>query len=210
MKTDELIAVLAADTRPQPGVGARLAKALPGAVGLSVVAFALFWGLRAELGQALGSVAVFKSLLPLVLAMLAAWLAVGVAHPGEHPSAQAAALAAFGAALVLVLAVALGRAGFGALGAALATPSLMVCLTSIPVLALPLLAAALWALRGGAPIHPARAGAVAGLAAGGLAAAMYSLYCDQDALLFYLPAYGLAVLGVAAAGAAAGARLLRW
>jgi hypothetical protein len=39
---------------------------------------------------------------------------------------------------------------------------------------------------------------------------MYSLYCDQDALLFYLPAYGLAVLGVAAAGAAAGARLLRW
>ena len=63
----------------------------------------------------------------------------------------------------------------------------------MPALAVPLLAAVLWALSAGAPLHPGRTGAAGGLAAGALAAALYSLYCDQDTALFVLPAYGAAI-----------------
>lgn len=41
-------------------------------------------------------------------------------------------------------------------------------------------------------------------------AAIYSLYCDQDAALFVLPAYTAAIAFVALVGAATGARLLKW
>jgi hypothetical protein len=96
------------------------------------------------------------------------------------------------------------------LAASLGKPTLVTCLTTVPSLAIPLLAAVLWALSAGAPLRPGRAGAAAGLAAGALAAALYSLYCDQDEALFVLPAYGVAVLLVTLVGALAGARLLRW
>ena len=130
MKTDDLIAALAADTRPGPSVPQRLARALPGALLLAV--------------------------------------------------------------------------------AALATPSLATCLTSIPVLAVPLLGALLWALSAGAPRRPALAGALVGLAAGGLSAALYALFCTQDAALFVLPAYTTAILIVPLAGTLLGARTLAW
>jgi hypothetical protein len=51
---------------------------------------------------------------------------------------------------------------------------------------------------------------VGGLAAGGLAAAIYALFCDQDSPLFVATWYVLGVLIVTAIGAAIGSRLLRW
>jgi hypothetical protein len=70
--------------------------------------------------------------------------------------------------------------------------------------------ALLVALRAGAPQSPAMAGAVAGLLAGSLAALLYAIHCFDDSPLFvarwYLPAIAVVVL----AGAAAGARALRW
>jgi hypothetical protein len=93
---------------------------------------------------------------------------------------------------------------------ALDKPDLWTCLVSVPILALAPLAGLIWALSAGAPTRPALSGAVAGLAAGGLAAAVYSLFCTVDMALFVIPAYGTAVLAVTAVGAALGARLLRW
>lgn len=210
MKTDDLIAALAADTLPRLGPGQRLLRALPAAFVLSLAGFLAFWGLRPDLAQALASAAVLKTLVPLVLAALAGALALGLARPEGRPVVLAGALAAVGAGLVVAFLVALADETSMGLAATLAKPSLVTCLTTVPVLAMPLGAAALWALSAGAPLHPGRAGAAAGLAAGALAAALYSLYCDQDAALFVLPAYGAAVIMVTGAGAIAGARLLRW
>src|SRR3981189_695579 len=55
-----------------------------------------------------------------------------------------------------------------------------VCLTAIPLLSLPPLAAALFGLRHGAPARPAVAGAVAGLASAGLAGALYASPRPED------------------------------
>jgi hypothetical protein len=71
------------------------------------------------------------------------------------------------ALLIAVFLTALADDASMGLAASLAKPSLWICLTTVPALALPLLGATLWAMSAGAPLHPGRAGAAAGLAAGG-------------------------------------------
>jgi hypothetical protein len=85
-----------------------------------------------------------------------------------------------------------------------------VCLTAIPLLALPLLAAALTGLRHGAPSRPAVAGAFAGLLSAGLAATLYAAHCTDDSPLFVATWYTLATALVTAIGALAGSRVLRF
>ena len=210
MNTDDLIAALAADTLPQKSVSQRFWRALPVAIGLSAIAFLVFWGPRPDIRVALGSVAALKTILPLVLVLLSGLLAFALAHPGLRAQTRRAALGILAAGLASAFALVLAREGFSGLTSALATPSLMVCLLSIPVLALPILGSVFWALSAGAALHPRQVGAAGGLMAGGLAAAIYSLYCDQDAALFVLPAYSAAILILAFIGAVAGPRLLKW
>jgi hypothetical protein len=88
--------------------------------------------------------------------------------------------------------------------------SIPVCLPSILILSAPVLAGLFAALRRGAPEHPARCGALAGLVAAGFATTVYSLFCTEDSPLFYVTWYGLGILIVTALGAVLGGRLLRW
>jgi hypothetical protein len=83
------------------------------------------------------------------------------------------------------------------------------CLTAIPLMSLPLLAAALIGLRHGAPTRPAVAGAVAGLSAAGLAATLYASHCTDDSPLFVATWYTIGTAVVAAIGAFAGSKVLR-
>ena len=80
----------------------------------------------------------------------------------------------------------------------------------IPAGALPLLAAALFGLRHGAPTRPALAGALAGLLSAGLAATLYASHCTDDSPLFVATWYTIAAVLVAAIGALAGPRVLRF
>jgi len=66
------------------------------------------------------------------------------------------------------------------------------------------------ALRKGAPSQPGLAGAVAGLAASGIAATFYASNCTDDSPLFVMTWYPLAILIVTAAGYVVGRTLLRW
>ena len=84
------------------------------------------------------------------------------------------------------------------------------CLTSIPLMSLPLLAAALLGLRHGAPTRPALAGAIAGLLSAGLAATLYASHCTDDSPLFVATWYTIAAALVTAVGALAGPRVLRF
>src|SRR5204862_454652 len=58
-----------------------------------------------------------------------------------------------------------------------------ICLTAIPLMSLPLLAAALFGLRHGAPTRPALSGAIAGMLSAGLAATLYASHCTDDSPL---------------------------
>jgi hypothetical protein len=81
---------------------------------------------------------------------------------------------------------------------------------AIPLISLPLLAAALLGLRHGAPARPAVAGAVAGLVSAGLAATLYAAHCTDDSPLFVATWYTIATALVTAIGALAGSRMLRF
>jgi hypothetical protein len=85
-----------------------------------------------------------------------------------------------------------------------------VCLIAIPLISLPLLAAALIGLRHGAPTRPAVTGAIAGLLSAGLAATLYASHCTDDSPLFVAAWYTLATALVTAIGALAGSRVLRF
>jgi hypothetical protein len=84
------------------------------------------------------------------------------------------------------------------------------CLMTIPLMSLPLLAGALIGLRHGAPARPAVAGAIAGMLSAGLAGTLYASHCTDDSPLFVATWYTLATALVAAIGALAGAKLLRY
>jgi hypothetical protein len=78
------------------------------------------------------------------------------------------------------------------------------------LLSLPLLAAALIALRRGAPSRPAVAGAFAGVLSAGLAATLYASHCTDDSPMFVATWYTIAIAFVAAIGALAGSRVLKF
>ena len=66
------------------------------------------------------------------------------------------------------------------------------------------------ALRYGAPARPTLAGAVAGLAAGGISATLYAAHCTDDSPLFVATWYTLAIAILTAAGALGGRAFARW
>ena len=210
MKTDDLIAAMAADTTPIAGPGTRLARSLPVTLAAMLGALLLFWGTRPAVLEALASPALYKTALPAVLSLAALWLARGMARPEARLGAPGGLMGGLLAGLALLLAYALATTTLPETRAILDTPDYTNCLISVPLLAAPPLSAALWSLKAGAPRHPGWAGAAAGLVAGGAGAAIYSLHCPHDELMYFFPAYGLSMAMVTLAGALIGARLLRW
>jgi len=85
-----------------------------------------------------------------------------------------------------------------------------VCPWRIAGLAIPIWLALILALRGLAPTRLALTGAAAGLMAGGLAAAVYGLWCQERAAPFVVVWYSAGVAIAVLVGALAGRRLLRW
>lgn len=211
MKTDDLIRALAADARP----GWRLSSAFALALVVGVVAAAGVFALNLSPRPHLFALLVewrlvFKFAVTLSLAASALVLALRLSQPGVSAARAGRAL------LVPVLMLAAGVAA-----ELVTTPAsqwrtelvgryAVYCTTLIPLIAAPALGALLLALRRGAPTRPALAGAAAGLAAGGIGAALYALHCVDDSPLFVLAWYGIAVAVVTAVGALAGSRLLRW
>ncbi len=84
------------------------------------------------------------------------------------------------------------------------------CVTVIPLMAVAPLICLLAALRYGAPLRPGLAGAVAGLAASGMAATFYAAHCPDDSPLFVATWYPIATALIVLAGYLLGRRFLRW
>ncbi|MFN6976741.1 MAG: NrsF family protein [Gemmobacter sp.] len=211
MKTDDLIAALSADTVPAvPPVRVFWQLVLP-AVALSVGLMLLTLGLRPDLTAALRDpVVLVKSILPAVLAFGGLYVALRLARPTGRPALAARLLWLVPAVAAALVTLTLATQPPALWGALLMGKTMRYCITLIPALSVPMLAATFWALRRGAPIDPPRAGLAAGLGAGALSAAIYSLHCPEDSPLFFAAWYGTGILTVSLIGGLLGSRLLRW
>lgn len=211
MRTDELIEMLARGAGPAPRAVA--ARRLAPAAGLGVAASALIAvGLYGPIApQMYGSPAPWiKFAYAASLALAAAWLTARLARPVARLAApRRAVLAVFAAMGALGAATLLGTEP-GARATALLGYSWSTCPWSILALSLPGLGAALWAVRGLAPIRPVAAGFSAGLFAGALGAFGYSLSCPEASPAFVALWYSIGIGLSGAAGALLGPRVLRW
>ncbi len=210
MKTNDLINLLAEDAPVRVPLGRILALAL--VVGIVVSAGLLLStvGIRSNMGNAIETTRViFKLLVTLALAVSACVLVFRIGRPGASLTISAWLLLPL-AALAMAVAGELAVVPSEAWRAAMMGRHAAFCVFFIPVLALAPLAGFLFALRNGAPESPPLAGAAAGLAAGGIAAALYAWHCPDDSPLFVAAWYTLAVAIVTGIGALLGSRLLRW
>jgi hypothetical protein len=212
MDTDQLIRTLAADNSHQARpVGFVLALALLAAAPVSLLMFVTELGVRPDVMSAIHN-PFFDLKFAITLALAGAAITVAL-----HLSRPEASLR--GWLWLLMIPVGLLVAGIsGEMMMPQRLPMMVrlvgnnskVCMTAVPLMALPLLVAALIGLRHGAPTRPAIAGAMAGLLSAGLAATLYASHCEDDSPLFVATWYTIATAMVTAVGALLGSRVLRF
>lgn len=213
MKTDDLVAALSTHIEPvnrrlvSRTVYIALAAGTVVALGIMLVGF----GVRSD----------FTTGRALMFLLLKLAFAVGIvggastyltrlARPGaERRTSSISALMPF-AAIVLLAAISLGLAPSSHWNTMVMGDEWLECLLSIPIIAIVPFAVIIAAVRRAAPTNLVRAGAVAGLIAGGVSAMAYALHCTDDSLPFVAVWYGGTMVLCTLAGAALGPRLLRW
>jgi hypothetical protein len=211
MTTEELIRVLAADRVVEPHVGRSLQAALLFGTGLVALIFFTAIGFREDIVWALGTV---RFLFKFVIVVPLAVLAIG----GTCQSATPVSSLGWWGRLLLVPAILLVMGVFAEL---IAVPSSLWiskligsnsvnCMTIIPTLGAGPLIMLILALRRGAPANAGLSGALAGLAASGIAATFYATNCFDDSPLFVVTWYPLAASTLVLAGYVGGLRYLRW
>jgi hypothetical protein len=211
VKTHDLISILAQDAPVQRPFGPLVRKALAAGILLSLVLMISLIGLRENLSSAVETARVASKIFTsTVFAACACGLAVRIGQPGVPLRARANLLLLPLLLLAVSIAAELFTVPQDRWASSLVGDHAAFCLLAIPLLAIPPLAALLFALRQGAPERPAVAGGVAGLTAAAIASAIYALHCPDDSPLFVAAWYGLASLLVTLVGAMAGHRLLRW
>jgi hypothetical protein len=214
MKTDDLVALLSTNLEPvdRKAVVRTLYVAI--AAG-SIVAFGVAvvgLGFRADLmtARALTFLAI-KLGFAIGIVGLALLYLTKLARPGGERKISPAVLVAVPFLVIMVLAViSLGSAPQSHWEKMIVGDEWLECLLSIPVIAIVPFAVSIWAVRKGAPTSLSRAGAFAGLAAGGVSAMAYAVHCTDDSLPFIAVWYGGTIVLCTLAGAAVGPRLLRW
>jgi hypothetical protein len=211
VNTDDFISVLAQDSTVRWPFGRTLAVATASGVAITGLAFFLGVGFRPDIAQALDTGRfLFKFLVTLALATMATGLIWRIARPGIPVGrwnwTLLAAPILLGGAVIVELLVMPESTWMSSLVGTNARH----CLTLIPLLAIAPLICLLIALRQGAPARPGIAGAIAGLAASGIAASFYAASCTDDSPLFVATWYPIATVIVVLAGYLAGSRFLKW
>ncbi|WP_295986054.1 DUF1109 domain-containing protein [uncultured Variovorax sp.] len=216
MKTDDLVSMLANGDVAVPlrrrRASARMWLALLVGLPFSVaILFAGYGGMRHDIVQAMfWPMFWLKVLFPLCIAAAGFVAAERLARPGVKPRH-----AWMGAVLPVLGVWALAAIAWFTMPAQERMPALMgqswrICAASIGLMALPVFAAALVALKGMAPTRPALAGAAAGVLAGGVGASVYALHCMELTAPFLAVWYVSGIAVPVLIGALLGPRLLRW
>jgi hypothetical protein len=214
VETDELIHSLSAKPAPvAPGaVARRVCTGLALGGSASIVLMVAWLGLRPDLAAAMASGMFWVKLAyTLMTGVVLAAVLMRLSRPGARMGAGALLMAAAPlVALAAMAAVRLVQADPAQRMPLMMGGSASVCPWRIAIIGLPMLAGAVWAMRGLAPTRLTLAGLVAGGCAGALGAAIYGFHCDETASPFVLVWYTLGMAAVAVVGALAGSRWLRW
>ncbi len=211
MKTDQLINTLANDPWPSISPAGLLLRSLPVALAVSAASLALTLGFRHGWLDAMSvPLVALKWFLPLFLGLFGLAVLLRLVRPGANASTLRHAMWLVPAGAMAAMAYAYATTPAAGRWAAFVGESVVPCLISIPLLSLPILAAILLVLRHGAVLYPVKAGAIAGLTAGGLGTAIYALHCTEDSPLFFTVWYSAGIMAVTALGAVLGNKLLRW
>ena len=212
MDTDQLIRTLAADNayRARP-VGFVLALLLLAAAPVSLLMFFAELGVRADVMTAVHNPFFdLKFAVTLALAAAAITVALHLSRPEASPRG-----------FVWLFMVPAGLLIAGISGEMMMPQRLpmmtrmvgsnsKVCMTAVPMMSLPLLAASLIGLRHGATTRPALEGAMAGLLSAGMAATIYASHCTDDSPLFVAAWYTLSAALVTVIGALVGSKVLKF
>ena len=212
MKTSEFIAALTADPIPEPiRLGRRVAVALVIGLACSVALYWLMLGPRPDVAAASETMRFWMKFVDsFAFALPSLLLTLRLARPDAKPRVLALwliapfVLLAAGVVAELLL-VPQSAWMYRMIGA-----NAMHCTVTIPILAAPVLATLIVALRAGAPLYPGLTGAMAGAAAAGIGALVYASSCPDDSPLFVATWYVLATLICMGVGALAGRRFLAW
>jgi hypothetical protein len=212
MDTEHLIRTLAADsgshTRP---VGQTLAMALLVVLPVTAALLLVTIGVRPDFMSAMHNPFFdLKFVVTLTLALPAIFISLHLSRPEASLRGWFWLLLLSPLVLVIAIASEMMTPQRLPMMTRLVGKNSMLCLSAVPVLSMPILAAALLALRHGAPSRPALAGALAGLMSAGLAATLYAAHCTDDSPLFVATWYTLSTALITAIGAAIGARVLRY
>lgn len=213
MKTDDLIALMAADAKtpatPMPVTRRLGPAALLGAV-IAFAALIAWLGMR-DMNEAMASPSYWmKTLYTAALAAAGFLLAERLSRPGAKADRGIIALVAVIAVMLGLAIMQLVATPPEAMHDALMGSTWDRCPWRIVALAIPGLALSLLAMRRLAPTRPALAGAGAGLFVGGVAATVYGLHCGETSAVFTLIWYSAGIAMSTALGALAGWRMLRW
>lgn len=210
MKTDDLVELLAKDQAPWR-FRSVLAAAVVGGILVAAILFFAGVGFRSDIAEAVKSGRfLFKFVVTISLAVAAIWVTLSVARPDNSPPRRGLALVVAPALLAAAAAIELLVLPESQWMPNLVGHNARFCLTLIPLLSIGPLACLLVALREGAPSNPGLAGAVAGLAASGIAATFYAANCTDDSALFVITWYPISILMVTAMGYLIGRKWLRW
>jgi hypothetical protein len=212
MKTNDFIDALSADA-PAQERSPRRALLIAAVAGAVIAGGLLMLTLRPrpDFSSAMMTMRFdFKFVVTLVLAATAFFVLRDMARPEVQRSRLRAALLAAPVLMLLAVGLELIAVPRDLWMPRLIGHNMRFCTSFIPLFSLGPLALMLWALRRGAPANPVRAGAIAGLVAGGIGAAFYAAHCFDDSPLFVAVWYTLAISFVAGLGALLGSRFLRW
>lgn len=213
MKTDDLVEALSARIDPVDfrAVGRRIGLAVGAGLVLAVTAILAGFGPRTGLSTVEAwTFLVLKITFAAAIVGTAAIYLARLSRPGgvlKHGMAVVVLPFLLIAALALI---SVGSAPVSHWDRMVAGDAWLECLVSIPIIAIVPFALTMWAVRQAAPTDLRRAGAFAGLVAGGISAVAYALHCTDDLLPFVVLWYGGTIVVCTLAGAALGPRLLRW
>jgi len=213
MKTDELVAILSSNLEPVDRKALVRTLCLAVGAGLIVALGVAFFGLGIRSDFTSSSALIFltvKLAFAIGLVGLAMVYLTRLARPGGGRKLSPFLIIAPFAVIVLLAAISLGSAPRSHWNRMIVGDEWLDCLLSIPIIAVVPFAASIWAVRMGAPTNLSRAGAFAGLIAGGVSAMGYALHCTDDSLPFIAVWYGGTIVLCTLLGAVLGPRLLRW
>lgn len=212
METRDLIKALSADSGgPRASLGRSWTLAVLLAIVIAAAIFFVFIHPRHDVAAAAGTVRfLFKFVVAGLLAGTALAALVMLSRPEPGGRGRIALLAAAPLALLAAVVLELAVVPSADWGSRLVGSNSLYCLLFIPLMGIGPLALFVAALRHGAPSRPGFAGAVAGLAAGGIAATLYAAHCADDSPLFVATWYTLAIAILTGTGALAGRAFARW